>query len=1441
MNSSETTRALNLRGGLSVASQPDKFAKFFGPPANEVKIGAYDKLAVATDTLPDVYKGRNLYLRDSIDGFVFDNNEWYTTVALPWAYTLQHHLQWNQWRFNHQLATRVPHEGISRLITSSKSQRRAHIIRRGLAFMIEHGFWQTPEGAEQYKRNILGIKQCVQETQNYDVTVAIREADEYEREWQRTKGMLNVPVSKLLQEEIEYYCILQKRTGGLEFLLDKMRKKMMNRRVKPNLIIVPPDFGMYYSHVQVQDTRTQYWSYATNGSLELKEGPAATAVMKEGYILETRMMDVYENAPPVDPFRHTSQVGEHYFLFDQARGESHEGFASHWYDTWVYKEPESDDFVRLKAKELFKAGWRFDSNGNLDRSHYILAQIANGTGDSRSGNYDISYIKKMLSADKGVDMFLYADDNGHYHVMEIMGQMELQWATTNDFKEAGSTALQQMFDPRDQDAALTKVERLMSLVSQSENIPYHSAYLKALMEKNVSRQIDPTTSRITGRLTPQEITKLNGLPPINEMVPNRFGGLDIPDRDRGTMSGLSVPPFINSWPNILTLADLVSKGSGWDDAAARCAEAVSVINRMTRYLWKFMSSSEFLNKNNQSDWFQVRNEETAAAPLFENLLHTRRDGVFLAIMPESEEAYDERRSLLFADEGSEFRSSDPSFLIRDNKSLFTTLTTDANHRAVLDPARRDIIDAANKITDLNSRDQFYAGLNSLIQQVFCEKDADQSKEVNGVDEKQCIRGLKRLWKSVFTLSSLFTSATTDQFNDLIQKVKDLVYLVPGSAYTDAPKERKSANHQKKTQDALNFVNSVLMKTPVTPEESEAIKAPDTWTRFPPEVTASLITLDVGTRPASKTYKDLEVLKNLWRAARKDFLELARMPDAYPGAQFESIVKKYDSDPAATLNLVGAPKSPPSTPTPADVIAQRDKALLSLKAFIDATGYDESNGSGGTNKVFNNSYADLVKSYIPGTKGTPAEPVVELDFSKKSYRKALWLRAPLSSSKTFLQTSAMAPYPMALPSDPSRSHLSPLNSIIGGEKLRNFESLPQYANVSSKQQTFANTVWAKGMTKANAKAPAPQMRSGVDNVGSYYSQPGDQANQLIGALMGNEKDPRAPRGASVPERYLEYDEYPGMDTGGTGKRVGDERQAFYGRTDELYEKTHTRNFVHRFMSANHIPNILLRVCTQTFMACRNTLDQWMDWHDCNILLLYSICAERPWITHETYDVPYMVGGYETGATFYGHSDFILGDDVVSKIHYGNFTFYSKAQVYESKNVLKARNVFSAAYVRGGGVEPYVSRTQFDHHSGRHAFDMLVKLLPYREMHGTDCINPKDITGAFDIPDANPAFENDRVPHLSSDPYYNTVWDLKRFVKNANTTDKIFTNEPLSVNSITFWGHQFFYNRRAGEYNIVHENTGHFGRTGNQRGAASIRNGGDRMFPPEPNWGTYRLSY
>ena len=90
--------------GTSGDATQNKWHNYFGPSSSEIKTNAYDKYAYETYDLPEAYKGRNLFLRDTIDGFIMGDNEWYTRVALPFAQTNDIHLSWNEWHFNQTLA-----------------------------------------------------------------------------------------------------------------------------------------------------------------------------------------------------------------------------------------------------------------------------------------------------------------------------------------------------------------------------------------------------------------------------------------------------------------------------------------------------------------------------------------------------------------------------------------------------------------------------------------------------------------------------------------------------------------------------------------------------------------------------------------------------------------------------------------------------------------------------------------------------------------------------------------------------------------------------------------------------------------------------------------------------------------------------------------------------------------------------------------------------------------------------------------------------------------------------------------------------------------------------------------------------------------------------------------------------------------------------------------
>ena len=72
----------------------------------------------------------------------------------------------------HSTADIEPHQGVPRLVTSSRQSRSSSLIRRGLAFMIEHGFYNTDQGRETFALNLKQITDAVHTTCYSDVLVS---------------------------------------------------------------------------------------------------------------------------------------------------------------------------------------------------------------------------------------------------------------------------------------------------------------------------------------------------------------------------------------------------------------------------------------------------------------------------------------------------------------------------------------------------------------------------------------------------------------------------------------------------------------------------------------------------------------------------------------------------------------------------------------------------------------------------------------------------------------------------------------------------------------------------------------------------------------------------------------------------------------------------------------------------------------------------------------------------------------------------------------------------------------------------------------------------------------------------------------------------------------------------------------------------------------------
>ena len=343
----------------------NQWHQFFGAPAGEIKTNPYDKYQYETYTLPDAYTGKNIFVRDTIEGFLDSTNNWYTTVALPTQVTDQLHVRWNEFHFDQALASIVPEEGISRLITSSKEAREDHTIRHGLAFVLEHGFMTTEEGRRQYLLNIQQIAQSVQETNNYDALSAILNCREYEREWEKRHSMIRTPWNDLGKREVMEFGIVQKDFRGFEILHEKYKHRLNRYGVTPNMWVFPPGLALYAAF----DPLVADYNKDSRG-VELNTGPEVLGSFRGLNVFETREFDVRQGELPINLLQRRVQIGEHYYLRNH-HSDNKMYRTNLSMDIVIYNE-DRDDWEKVNFRDAVNHTQRFKTNGSLNTDDFQL-------------------------------------------------------------------------------------------------------------------------------------------------------------------------------------------------------------------------------------------------------------------------------------------------------------------------------------------------------------------------------------------------------------------------------------------------------------------------------------------------------------------------------------------------------------------------------------------------------------------------------------------------------------------------------------------------------------------------------------------------------------------------------------------------------------------------------------------------------------------------------------------------------------------------------------------------------------------------------------------------------------------------------------------------------------------------------------------------------------
>lgn len=369
----------------SARSTASEMQKYFGPLRNsDIDTFASDAFAHETHNLPRAYVGRNKFLMATIDFLITKDDDWYTRHILPWLFTEELHVKWNIWRFNRTMMDYEPEQGVPRYVSYESESRSDSLVRRGLAFIIEHGFFKTEIGRQHYLMNLKQIVEAVHETVYFGVIHELLAAPNYFRVWQKKHGnynsiMTNDAVTMLAEERWRFACV-QKDIKGLYVLDAEIKDRMRRVGIEPDAWIFPSKMAIYAS--MTPEYLNEYSRGGQRATTALEDGAKRFDTFRGNRVFETRSFDTdFMAAGAIEPLVRHREIGEYYDFGSLAdANESYQIFdmASDRFHT-ITKQTAIGNICNTDDKTNEELGAWFNANRN--RLPTAIVNAVDGEGD----------------------------------------------------------------------------------------------------------------------------------------------------------------------------------------------------------------------------------------------------------------------------------------------------------------------------------------------------------------------------------------------------------------------------------------------------------------------------------------------------------------------------------------------------------------------------------------------------------------------------------------------------------------------------------------------------------------------------------------------------------------------------------------------------------------------------------------------------------------------------------------------------------------------------------------------------------------------------------------------------------------------------------------------------------------------------------------------------
>lgn len=547
-----------------------------------------DYPTVTNYTLPDIIRGKNVFIETVIKGLIVAQPVVETLILCPWAKTGLTSIKWNRVIFNKPFIGPVPHEGTSRLVTQRKQAFGAAIERRGIGFQMEVDALNQPEGIIQYRQNVQALVSSTIQLQQLDTLNTLVHAGQQQQHKQWISGVTSNSVHEEIEIVNKWFGCLHRTKHSFLGLAESARRMLFTTRqvTGPYVLVCGPETGIYIQQVTSASPTPIPYTKVVDGSPVSMNDILSKITISPGtqqaiYVVEVPDYAVSENPIPLPPLTRHRIIAEHYYMTLSDfrcnnlwsgigyRGEKDGVFRTCWRNIKIYNMAKNC-YSTIDFIDAFRHAGGFDRN-ILDALHQRYLKSGSPSDFypelTANGTIDPDFYKKGNKAKRKANWkFCYnPEDSTPFHEVRLFGQMDSNVSTADDVKRAAQSLLSGINGLTEEDEKIfLEGEKLYD--KDLSNAPYNHDFMKFLIEENKPFNYGEDGSFVGEDLLTgaPDLVNAYGYRNILEWKGSEYGGLRLPDLRNATLSASFTPPLLQSYAGMRELSKHHSMDTGYN-------------------------------------------------------------------------------------------------------------------------------------------------------------------------------------------------------------------------------------------------------------------------------------------------------------------------------------------------------------------------------------------------------------------------------------------------------------------------------------------------------------------------------------------------------------------------------------------------------------------------------------------------------------------------------------------------------------------------------------------------------------------------------------------------------------------------------------------------------------------------------------------------------------